>query len=236
MSLDLTRLPKGAYVFDLHLLCGGYAYFSTLTGWNGFGDHGREFRQPVLANVANFIKALELIGQPHFLIRDQSDYEYWLAHRGWAIVSEEVARSAMPQWLKNQLCLKSAANTFTDVNLCSPNALNHSASRGKRAFVIDRDGGRCLLCGASVEDGIRLTMQHIRPFSTGGETTTRNLVAFCESCNQSLGAEQFGALYQLAGLPHGVDLGLFRAERTPEAIRCAVEISDNLMHTRCEVW
>lgn len=33
----LEAIQNGVYVFDLKLLCGGYAYFSTFTAWVGFG-------------------------------------------------------------------------------------------------------------------------------------------------------------------------------------------------------
>lgn len=48
-----------------------------------------------------------------------------------------------------------------------------------RAEVFERDGHRCVKCGA-VED---LTLDHIHPWSLGGPDTADNLRVLCRSCN-----------------------------------------------------
>ncbi|SDL74229.1 HNH endonuclease [Nonomuraea maritima] len=53
-----------------------------------------------------------------------------------------------------------------------------------RVFVFDRDGDRCVLCGA-IQD---LTLDHIFPWSLGGEDTVENLRVLCRSCNSRKGA------------------------------------------------
>jgi len=40
-----TRDREG-YAFNLHLVCGGFAYFSTLSHWIGKGEHYRDVRRP----------------------------------------------------------------------------------------------------------------------------------------------------------------------------------------------
>lgn len=236
MSISTKQLPTTAYLFDLHLMCGGYAYYSTFTAWSSFGEHDREYRQPDLVKAHRAAESCEMLGQEWIFISDQSKYDFWLSFRGWALVPQDVARSIMPQWLKKRLCLKTPANTFVDLEICSPHATDRFASKGKRKTIINRDGEQCLLCKKTIEDGISLTMQHIRPYSKAGETTSRNLVTLCEECNQSLGDNHCSYLYGLAELPHGLDLGLFRELPTNESIDRAKDLSDNLMHTRCEVW
>lgn len=53
-----------------------------------------------------------------------------------------------------------------------------------RAFVWNRDGGRCVQCGGTE----RLEFDHLIPFSMGGSSTARNLQLLCEACNRSKGA------------------------------------------------
>ncbi len=53
-----------------------------------------------------------------------------------------------------------------------------------RAFVWNRDGGRCIRCGS--QD--RLEFDHIIPVALGGANTARNLQLLCEICNRSKGA------------------------------------------------
>lgn len=53
-----------------------------------------------------------------------------------------------------------------------------------RRLVYERDGHRCVTCGT--DEG--LTLDHIYPWSLGGEDTVENLQAMCRSCNSSKGA------------------------------------------------
>ncbi|OKI16598.1 hypothetical protein A6A07_11360 [Streptomyces sp. CB03911] len=52
-----------------------------------------------------------------------------------------------------------------------------------RAAVRDRDGHRCVSCGA-VDD---LTLDHIYPWSLGGSDTVDNLRVLCRPCNSRKG-------------------------------------------------
>lgn len=52
-----------------------------------------------------------------------------------------------------------------------------------RALVLMRDGARCQLCGVTPQDGSRLHVDHIFPWSQGGETVIENLQILCEKCN-----------------------------------------------------
>lgn len=53
-----------------------------------------------------------------------------------------------------------------------------------RAFVMARDGHRCVECGAVAD----LTLDHIWPWSRGGLDTVENLRVLCRSCNSRKGA------------------------------------------------
>lgn len=52
-----------------------------------------------------------------------------------------------------------------------------------RYDVLKRDGFRCVLCGASADDGVKLHIDHIIPVSKGGQTTMGNLRTLCDRCN-----------------------------------------------------
>lgn len=57
---------------------------------------------------------------------------------------------------------------------------------GKRrvALIAQRDGCRCVYCGATAESsGSHLHLDHLRPRSKGGEDTVTNLVTACRRCN-----------------------------------------------------
>ena len=52
-----------------------------------------------------------------------------------------------------------------------------------RAFIYERDGHQCVKCGATEE----LTLDHIKPWSKGGENTVSNLQTMCRRCNCAKG-------------------------------------------------
>ena len=56
-------------------------------------------------------------------------------------------------------------------------------------WLFARDEFRCIYCGrSSIEDGIKLVVEHIFPRWDGGQNTFYNLVTSCERCNK----EKFG--------------------------------------------
>lgn len=54
-----------------------------------------------------------------------------------------------------------------------------------RFLVMQRDGFRCTNCGSSPAKGhaVSLQVDHVLPWSKGGETTLDNLQTLCETCN-----------------------------------------------------
>ena len=59
----------------------------------------------------------------------------------------------------------------------------HSLSRKLRFWVLQRDGHRCVYCGATVVDGVRLEVDHVIPRALGGTDDRDNLVTACRPCN-----------------------------------------------------
>ena len=73
-------------------------------------------------------------------------------------------------------------------------AFKRNISKETRAWVLDRNGYTCQMCGAAAGDPdpfgsgrtIRLTMGHILDKSKGGDDTPQNLRAICTNCNEGL--------------------------------------------------
>lgn len=57
----------------------------------------------------------------------------------------------------------------------------------KRLAIYLRDGLACAYCGAGVEQGATLSLDHVRPHSKGGSNHESNLVTSCTRCNSSRG-------------------------------------------------
>lgn len=73
-------------------------------------------------------------------------------------------------------------------------AFQRSISKETRAFVLERNGYTCQMCGLAAGDPdpfhpsrtIRLTMGHIKDKSKGGSDEPNNLRAVCTNCNEGL--------------------------------------------------
>jgi hypothetical protein len=69
------------------------------------------------------------------------------------------------------------------------NKIHHKTTRGMslslRYDVLKRDNFRCVSCGRSpaTEPDIKLHIDHIVPWSKGGETVIDNLQSLCSRCN-----------------------------------------------------
>ena len=53
-----------------------------------------------------------------------------------------------------------------------------------RQNVLMRDNYTCQICGATVEDGAKLEIDHIIPYSKGGTDKENNLQVLCRQCNR----------------------------------------------------
>lgn len=52
-----------------------------------------------------------------------------------------------------------------------------------RYDILKRDHFRCVICGRSAEDGVKMHVDHIIPVSKGGKTEYSNLRTLCDTCN-----------------------------------------------------
>lgn len=73
-------------------------------------------------------------------------------------------------------------------------AFGRNISKETRAWVLERNGYTCQMCGVAAGDvdpynssrTIRLTMGHIIDKSKGGDDSANNLRAICTNCNEGL--------------------------------------------------
>lgn len=91
----------------------------------------------------------------------------------------------------------------------------------KRLAIYLRDGMACGYCGASVEEGAQLTLDHLKPHSQGGTNKETNLVTCCLKCNSSRGnrAVVDFATATAAYLDHGIEAAQIVAHVTACAKR-----------------
>ena len=69
-----------------------------------------------------------------------------------------------------------------------------------------RDGLCCVYCQAAIEDGAKLTLDHLTPHSHGGKNSSDNMVTCCHKCNSSRGNRDWKAFAATVAeyLNHGI--------------------------------
>jgi hypothetical protein len=100
---------------------------------------------------------------------------------GYQILSHKDRADLKP----NQYLLKTTKRTP---------AFKRNISKETRAWVLERNGYTCQMCGVAAGDPdplggdrtVRLTMGHIVDKSKGGEDSPQNLRAICTNCNEGL--------------------------------------------------
>lgn len=88
----------------------------------------------------------------------------------------------------------------------------------KRLAIYLRDGLSCAYCGASVEDGAQLSLDHVQPHSKGGSNDASNLVTCCSRCNSARGDRPVAAFAR--SVADYLDNGLTGADITRHVKNC----------------
>mgnify|MGYP001567642793 FL=1 len=65
-------------------------------------------------------------------------------------------------------------------------------SHKKRIQILNRDGNKCLWCGCSGVEGVKLEVDHIIPEHFGGSSDFDNLGTLCNLCNNGKSNEYYG--------------------------------------------
>ena len=137
--------------------------------------------------------------------------DYFLANRGKILESRDIqaASGGAVEWarrvreLRNEegyqiLSHKDRADLKPNQYLLEttkrPPAFKRNISKETRAWVLERNGYTCQMCGVAAGDPdplgsdrtVRLTMGHIIDKSKGGDDTPQNLRAICTNCNEGL--------------------------------------------------
>ena len=137
--------------------------------------------------------------------------EYFLSNIGRVLDSKEIqqASGGVSEWARRTRELRDESGyqilTHKDLANLKPGqylletpkrlpAFKRGISKETRAWVLERNGYTCQMCGVAAGDAdplgttrsVRLTMGHIVDKSKGGEDTPQNLRAVCTNCNEGL--------------------------------------------------
>ncbi len=227
-----------AYAFCLDDIRYGHVYYRTISLFSGsFGENGRDQRHAHPVTIANFEHIMKLLNVRFQWVRNSDDMATWLTSFGWALIMNDYATRHLCAFLGSRECVKSAIGLFWDVVLPRHRATSRRIPPDVRQRVLQRDNHRCIECGKMEGNGVTLTMDHVIPYSRGGETSEGNLVTLCKDCNQKHGNSAHPHLFVLAGLDHDWDPKLLHnvISPDPDAVAFATTLSQNIMVSRCNI-
>lgn len=95
----------------------------------------------------------------------------------------------------------------------------------RRLAIYLRDGLACIWCGASIEEGALLSLDHVKPHVNGGGNENGNLVTCCKTCNSSRGSRPVATFAKVVASYLGVDAkGII--QRVRNATRRNVDLAE----------
>ena len=122
------------------------------------------------------------------VLRDDRRRWWWCCERFWweddELSPEDVFALAYERETRRQRRLDRAHAVLSTRSLPESAARREAVPRELRRAVFERDGGRCVECGARFD----LQYDHIIPLAFGGAGTLQNLQLLCAGCNGSKGA------------------------------------------------
>lgn len=155
---------------------------------------------------------IDLPGPPHTMLADHMD-GLLSSQPDWLVISSRSARSGDSPFFEARngfVCLlpilvgtieaaldRSPSVRAMHQRLCRYLLDDEQSEIGKeyaqvssalRYRVLQRDGFRCVMCGATAATGATLEVDHIVPRSKGGKHVLENLQTLCDRCNRGKGA------------------------------------------------
>lgn len=118
----------------------------------------------------------------------------WRSPSEWAQRVRELRNEDGYQILTDKDRANLKPNQYLLENVKRVPAFKRGISKETRAWVLERNGYTCQMCGVVAGDPdpfsegrtVRLTMGHILDKSKGGDDTPQNLRAVCTNCNEGL--------------------------------------------------
>ena len=110
---------------------------------------------------------------------------------GWRAALGAFIKYVNQEPLADQEIISEKSGTETSTPQIAPVATPRSISLSLRYKVLSRDRFRCVICGRSPakDPNIELHVDHILPWSRGGQNTEENLRTLCFDCNLGKGAK-----------------------------------------------
>ncbi|MEH2370612.1 DEAD/DEAH box helicase family protein [Nostoc sp.] len=174
--------------------------------------------------------AYKVIDLPSRLKHEYLGKEFSQPERLWKVFYRSLIRfeTAVDAAIINIIYQPTPQSTLTLINPLKTE--DRELSEAEKVKVKERDGYACLCCGVNTKS--KLQIDHIKPFSMGGETSLENSQTLCVMCNRCKGKNEidFRCNTTKLSIPKNLDLS-FRTE-SQNAIRTLTRIVNLFYHCK----
>lgn len=190
---ELSQPPAdtstGFYAISLGADDDGNIFCETQTCWTGYADEGRrvEMRQASLVTT-RLADLWTSLGTPGVYVHNLDHLMLFFLRGGNALVVPSVATEALAHMLVPEPAYRTGQHKFVSSDLVGPDVLKRKTPQKLRMKVIQRDRGRCRVCGRHPDNylDLELHVHHIRPREDYGLTDMANLITLCQTCHKGL--------------------------------------------------
>lgn len=158
--------------------------------------------------------------------------EYLIEHIGEDIPREKLTEIAAPtlDWPRGVRNLRQSGwEIETTPQGYKLNSTEKKEKKGRtnipnniRYAILQRDNSTCKRCGNTIEDGIKLEVDHKLPVDWGGDNDLDNLWTLCNICNG-------GKKHLFSDLDNDVMREVMRVEKGSQKLRVLFELSPNVI-------
>ncbi len=120
--------------------------------------------------------------------KDISDYSWYSYRKKFGSFRNALVEFVKHATKRRNLTLRNVIHNNTGKKR-KKNRTKRHINHTVRYKVLTRDNYTCVKCGSSpaTEKGVKLEIDHIKPYSKGGETVLSNLQTLCRACNVGKG-------------------------------------------------
>ena len=111
-----------------------------------------------------------------------------------------------------------------------------SLSKKLRFSILSRDEYTCRYCGATLDSGALLVVDHIQPVALGGTNDPTNLITACQPCNAGKGARSPDSSAPTEKDRLRLLQEMREQEAAAEAVRLTIQARERQRQELCNLW
>lgn len=188
---ETPQYDSGYYNLTISCTADGTVERSFYTHFVGWADESRrvELRAASLVKPDVMLEHFRVIGIKCWIVEKPEELYLHYFLGGPALIEPTLSEEFLADELGPIAATAHGSGLgFEHIQTTLKEVTTKAPSKKLRMQVLQRDSGRCRVCGQSPNEdsNITLHLHHIRPWAKGGTTTLSNLISLCHTCHGGL--------------------------------------------------